>query len=447
MKTQIAYSHKLNQAKYDALAEQAARLGQVRSDVWQLFGSINGVGVGHRTIRDNWLKEGKLFSVNANAWKQTLSDAIGDIKANRESAKVQVKRAIRRHTKNQEEQKRLYTLLKSDKYLQDPYLSRMMRKYLKRGHNHTYNQINVRSDNHSTFMLNKRLWLKIPSLVKGKPLAIPLTTQQVPTGNLRVILRHNRVEIHYAVAVDIKHDCGTVTIGVDKGYTEALTDSEGEHHGITLGKTLTDASDRLKLKYQRRNKLRHIAKKKPWVTKHNLGRIKQNKQDISRKSIVKTIIYTAVNQLVDKAGVIVTEDLTSPISGRKFSKDVTRRLSSWTKGVIAQAIEDISRRRGSTVIYVNAAYTSQIDSNDGTLTGKRIGDRFHRENGEVLQADVNAARNVLARLYDSEISQWMPYKQVKAVLLKRTSANRLRLSNQDSSCRVQTLSTESELSS
>jgi len=144
--------------------------------------------------------------------------------------------------------------------------------------------------------------------------------------------------------------------------------------------------------------------------------------------------------------VIVTEDLTSPIAGKKFGKNVSRRLSAWTKGVIASAIENVSRRRGSTVIYVNAAYTSQMDSRNGTLSGKRCGEKFYCEDGEVLQADVNAARNVLARLYDSEISRWMPYKQVKAILLKRTSANRLKLLNQDSSCRLPYLSTESELS-
>ena len=170
-----------------------------------------------------------------------------------------------------------------------------------------------------------------------------------------------------------------------------------------------------------------------------------DKQSIKHQSSVRTIVHEAVNQIVNKAATIVTEDLTSPIAGKKFGKNVSRRLSSWTKGVIANAIENVSRRRGSTVIYVNAAYTSQMDSCDGSLSGKRSGEKFYRENGDVLQADVNAARNVLARLYDSEISRWTPYKQVKSILLKRTSANRLKLLNQDSSCRLQNLSTESEL--
>ena len=155
-------------------------------------------------------------------------------------------------------------------------------------------------------------------------------------------------------------------------------------------------------------------------------------------------MYDAVNRVVDKANTIAVEDLTSPIAGKKFSKNVSRRLSSWTKGVIAQALENVSRRRGSTVILVNAAYTSQVDSMNGTLSGKRSGDRFYRENGDVLQADKNSASNVLARLDDSEISRWTSFKEVKAILLKRTECHRLKLLNQDSSYIGNSILTESE---
>jgi hypothetical protein len=140
----------------------------------------------------------------------------------------------------------------------------------------------------------------------------------------------------------------------------------------------------------------------------------------------------------------VTGSLTSPIAGKKFSKNVSRRLSSWTKGVIAQALENVSRRRGSTVVLVNAAYTSQVDSANGTLSGKRLGDQFYRENGDVLQADMNAARNVLARLYDTEIGRWTPFQVVKSILLKRTECHRLKLLNQDSSYTFNRVLTESE---
>jgi len=123
---------------------------------------------------------------------------------------------------------------------------------------------------------------------------------------------------------------------------------------------------------------------------------------------------------VDKAGVIAAEDLTAPMTKRSFGKNVNRRLAAWTKGVLAEALDTVSQRRGSTLVLVNAAYTSQVDSRNGCLLGRRDGDRFHCFDGEVLQADENAARNVLARRYDPEIDRWTPYKQVRSILLART---------------------------
>jgi transposase len=73
-------------------------------------------------------------------------------------------------------------------------------------------------------------------------------------------------------------------------------------------------------------------------------------------------------------------------------------------------------------ILVNGAYTSQTDSTNGLLEGKRKGDKFYRVNGDVLQADHNAALNVLARLNDSEISRFTPYKEVRRILLSRSPA-------------------------
>ncbi len=444
MKTVIAISENLNKGKYAALTEQAKRLGAIRTEIWQRFGSIKGVGLGDRQIRDEWIKSGRQFNVGANPWKETLRDALGNIKTNREAAKFNVKQAIRSHTTDSEEQKRLYTLLRSDKWMGDKYLARVMRKYWHRGHNHTDNQIIVRSDDYCTFILDRNVWIKIPSLIKGKRIALPLSTHVAPTGTLRIILRNNKVEVHYAVEEAMTNDCGCETIGVDKGFSEVLTDSDGKQYGTTLGETLTKESDRLKTKYQRRNKLRAIAEKKPHVIKNNLGRKKLETQTAKHQAKIKTIVYGAVNRVVDKANTIAVEDLTSSIAGKKFSKNISRRLSSWTKGVIAQALENVSRRRGSTVILVNAAYTSQVDSMDGTLSGKRLGDQFYRENGDVLQADMNAARNVLARLYDTEIGRWTPFKVVKSILLKRTECHRLKLLNQDSSYTFNRVLTESE---
>jgi IS605 OrfB family transposase len=448
--TRILKSKNLNKGKYQQLEEQAERLGKIRSEVWHSSGSISGVSIkSDRIIRDQWLKEKRRFNVSANAWKETLRDSFGNIKANREAAKEKVRKIIYKQVSDEKKRLELYKKLKSDNWTSDKYLRRLMRKYWKHGHNHTYNQIVVRSDNYTTFQLGGCAWIKIPGLQKGKRIAIPLNTTVEPTGTLRLILKDGEVEVHYTIEIAETHNCGSATIGIDKGYTEVFVDSDGEHHGEGLGKLLTKHSDKLKKKYQARNKIRAIANKKTHkkqnIIEKNLGRKKLNRQNEKVQSQVKDTIYQATHKLVNKAEVIAAEDLTSPIKSNKFGKNIIRRLSAWTKGVIATALDTISRRRGSSVILVNSAYTSQMDSRYGVLLGKRSGDSFHGFDGVVLQADENAARNVLARLHDQEIDRWTPWQKVKSILLKRTERLRLGLLNQDSSCNSSGLSTESEL--
>jgi hypothetical protein len=96
-------------------------------------------------------------------------------------------------------------------------------------------------------------------------------------------------------------------------------------------------------------------------------------------------------------------------------------MSAWAKGVLAQALYEVCTQRGATHIVVNAAYTSQMDSFTGLLHGRREGDKFYRINGDVLQADANAARNVRNRIHDQEITRYMPHLQVKQILLARSS--------------------------
>lgn len=450
--TRIAYSDDLNPGKLTALAEQAKRLGQIRSEVWQRYGSIGGVHCSDRTIRDAWLAEGRQFPVLSNAWKETVRDAKADIVMTVEAAKVKARQAIRRHPQDESGRQRLYTWLKCNLFADGGYLSRLMRKYWQRGHNHTHNQIIVRSDDYTTFQLGGRAWIKIPGLERGRRIAIPLNTTVEPTGTLRLILRDGRVEIHYAIQVEPTTDCGSEILGVDKGYSEVLVDSEGEHHGAGLGEMLTNESDYRKTKYQRRSKLRAIARttsnphKRQNIERHNLGRQKLRRRAKKTAANIRDKVFKAVHAVVDKAAVIAAEDLTAPMSGNRFGKNVNRRLASWTKGVIAEALQTVSQRRSSTLVLVNPAYTSQMDHRHGVLLGRRVGDAFYCFDGVVLPADENAAQNVKARLFDSEINRWTPYQQVKSILQARTERLRLGLLNQDSSCTSRDVSTESELS-
>ncbi|MBM0228734.1 transposase [Micromonospora sp. ATA51] len=450
--TRIAYSARLNSGKCAALWEQARRLGPVRSEVWQRYRSISGVGSGlrDRQVRDRWLVDGThvRFGVLANAWKETVRDAMADIATNLASAKVQVRRAVFRRTGDPGERKRMLAALAADRWAGDPFLARQTRKHWKRGRNRTHDQIVVRADQHNTATDGRgQLWLAVPGLQRRQMVRIPLSTTVAPTGTLRLILRGGRVEVHYQIDASqmrsSQRPCGDATVGVDKGYTEALTDSDGVRHGSRLGELLTSESDRLKERNRRRAKLRSIANtaalrgdhaKARRITVNNLGTVKRDRQAARHRARVRTEIFTAVHRVVDKAATVVAEDLTKRIAGRKrLGKNVNRRLAAWTKGVTAEALTNVSERRGSALVHVNAAYTSQACHRCGRL-GRRNGDRLHCTScGVVWQADVNAAINILQRAGDPDIALHTPHHAVRQILQERTDRHRTRLPVQDSS--------------
>ncbi|OQY54781.1 MAG: hypothetical protein B6247_10325, partial [Candidatus Parabeggiatoa sp. nov. 2] len=121
---------------------------------------------------------------------------------------------------------------------------------------------------------------------RGSLLAIPVGTNYSITGQIRLILRGGQVEIHYTIDNTDERTCGTLELGIDKGYTEALVDSEGEFYGKGLGTILSKESDSLKKKYQKRNKIKTVLdqveqknpKKAKRIRKNNLGRKKLNRR-------------------------------------------------------------------------------------------------------------------------------------------------------------------------
>lgn len=470
--TRIAYSRDLNASKMAELERQAELLGRVRSLVWDRYGSVSGVPLSYYDIRAQLISDGTsaTFGVLANAWKETVRDAVDDIKANRAAAKVEARRAINKRfpetkdDEHKEERIRRFTALKYDKWTDDPYLRRLMRKYWKRGHNRTHNQIIIRSDNVRTFKLTEdgNTWLKIPGLVPYQQVVIPLNTTAEPTGTLRMILRGGKVEVHYTVddqALKSSHrPCGTRTLGVDKGYTEVLVDSDGRRHVPELGKLITERSDKLKARNARRAKLRSIANqaaaagdhaKAERIRKNNLGNVKRVRQERAWKTRVRDVTYRAVHAVVDDASVVVAEDLSSPFTGKDRGKNGNRRLNAWTKGITAQALTDVSERRGSSLRLVNAAYTSQVVPGTSIL-GRRADGRLHcpHVGGVVWYDDHAAAVNIRDRDGDPDISLFTPHTEVKKIILNRDS-QRSRLPDQDSSVcdcpRVDTYA-ESELS-
>ena len=194
---------------------------------------------------------------------------------------------------------------------------------------------------------------------------------------------------------------------------------------------LTQYSDKTAATNKNRNKLHALEKKHRAAGRiikadrikcHNLGRKKIDARKDRAQKALRTIAFQSAHTLVDKATVVVSEDLTSPIAKKQQWKRFNRIMSSWAKGTLAEALDSVCTQRCAKHVLVNAAFKSQMDSANGLLQGKRVGDRFYRENGDVLQADHNAALNVLARLDDSEIDRFTPYREVRRILLARSPA-------------------------
>jgi IS605 OrfB family transposase len=456
--TRIICSSGLNRRKYDELATQARLLGNVRREVWHRFGSFNGVGKNHRQIRSSWVKHRDFSPLPAKAWKETLRDALDDIKLYEEAAKKKVKKAIFARTKDPVEHKRLFGLLTCDKWTLDPYLCRMMRKAKKHGRSKVENQIVLEYGVYSQFTGKEGdTWLKVPSFTRGHPVAVPLNSKIALKGCLRLILRNGIVEVHHTIEKTHSKKCGNLILGVDKGYSEAFADSAGNFYGQGFGKILSEFSDKNKKRGQARNKLLQILKKKPHkaknIKKFNLGRKKLASNLSHQKKLIRNIAFQSVHKVVDLAKEIRAEDLTRPIKNDSKWKNYNRRMSSWAKGALAEALSSVSKARGSRLRLVNCAYTSQMDSRTRMLEGKRVGDKFYHVNGDVTHADTNAAVNIEHRGDDTDITQYMSHQTVKKILLDRLTAvggvskssNTCNRPSRTLVARTKVISTESEL--
>ena len=124
------------------------------------------------------------------------------------------------------------------------------------------NQIVANSGSYTTKLWHGRARVHLQSTERNQRIAGPLKGDRLPSGTLCILLQDNgQVAVHHAInetqACSTKPG-GSGTVGVDKGYTEAYTDNDGERHGEGLGALLAQESDTRKVKGQRHNKLRDL---------------------------------------------------------------------------------------------------------------------------------------------------------------------------------------------
>ncbi|AOY83214.1 zinc ribbon domain-containing protein [Moorena producens JHB] len=415
------------------------KLGVVRAESYNKLGSINHWGLDWKKAIPGVksFRTPDTLGLPAKLMDWTINDVAKAITASQAACTdAVIKKIYRRFSgkDNHKTRKELCKQLKTLAFLDNPLLHRFVRKEFRRGHSWVKNQIVYQQVGYSCKRLGRNTYqLELAGLRRGKRNRIVVRSNRKIKGQIRLIYNQllEKFEIHFLV------DYGTVEIpadrrfiGVDKGYTEAFYDSDGRGHGKNLGKVATKKSDRICAKNRNRGKLwtlhRKLEKidpaKSARILENNLARKTENRRYRRNQSELTAIIGAASKSLFKGESLkVFAEDLTQPIRTLRQSKAMSRKLNSWMKGQMRNSLQKWANWTGSVVTEVQPSYTSQVDSVTGTLLGKRSGDNFTRFNGVVLQADHNAAKNILDRGTDFEISRYMSKTEVQAVLLRRTA--------------------------
>ncbi|MUG91918.1 hypothetical protein F7734_05320 [Scytonema sp. UIC 10036] len=329
------------------------------------------------------------------------------------------------------ERNRLIELL-STAPTKDNWLHRKFRSQYQRGHTFVRNQIVYQPNGYTCKRLNRHsVELQIQGLERGKRITLKLRSRQIIKGQIRVI--HNeygRLEVHCLRTGTLVLPQGkpNTKLGIDKGYTEGFYTSENQTIASGLGQLMTEKTERIAKTNRNRYRIRcfgetikkHDPKKAARILENNLGYKKKSRKLQREKETIKNFIRKDLRKVIISPIDIICEDLTTPIKGKRQAKQINRKLNQWMKGELQASLVQLSMKTGSTISVVNPAYTSQLDSQTGTLLGHRNGDRFIRYTKDVVQADWNAAINIRIREQDNQITRYMQSGEVETILIGRT---------------------------
>ena len=427
----------------------ARRAGKLRKDIWLEYGSLKAWGVKADKLYSDFRNRHPAinYELDSKQHQKTFERVIQDIQASQGAAKSFVIKKIYKHFKPEFDidgkaiedssfRKELIDSLKTLKWMEYPLIHRWVRDYYRRGYTSVNNQICVGTNgNGATVKRISRNVVKVEirgdKVGKRKYEKIKLkfkVGRSTPTGLFQIIFDEvtGEVRLCYPKLLKKKQAVDKPALGVDKGLTEVFVDSQGTIYGDGLSKITNKAVDKRHLLSRARNKLYQIAIKTGnfKIFAANLGKKKWNLREQKKKIRATNLIRTATNKLFDKTNHAIVEDLTKTIKAKgakKRQKLRNRRSNEWCKGIIQQSLEEISSRRKSIFSYINAAFTSQIDSRYSVLLGTRKGERVFTFDGEVIHADCNAAENIKNRKNDLEIKLSYSVNQVRDILVKRTA--------------------------
>lgn len=280
-------------------------------------------------------------------------------------------------------------------------------------------------------------------------------------GDITVVLDRSkhRLEVHKLIKSKQYANRSRKKIGIDKGLATMVSVNTGNEFGQNFSKLANGIVD----KYSKRNanrqpymSLRYVLNKQILaltssdqplskankkrkkkliyqlknLEENNIGKKTLDRSYHSAQEAVNSFINHALNQLIEteQPKVIVKEDLTfvkekaNKSDKDRFSRKMRKRLNSWTKGRLDDRLEYLSDKYSIKTQDVNPAYTSQYCPNCGQHFEERYGAHHELTRCKkcgVMNANIAAAKNILSRLTDEEITLFTPYKEVKQILDSR----------------------------
>lgn len=455
IKTVKQYSLPLSDEEIEILEITGKAFRNCRNYFFSRFHGIKSITKleNGRKLRDSLMNKNleNISRMPARYWKIALVQVLGNLKTLLENIKLKIRKASYNNV-NLSDADRHYinSILKYENCLSSVLNFKKLDKHIYEKHNVNFRRLNnlirryyrryrgkVPYSLKTNFLLldadmyrYEKGMIAISTLKKGRRIPIKLKDERIFKGNL-TLKWDTRLIIYGTVKMEIKIDANPKNVvAIDKGRRKLVTSTSGNSYGTGYSGLTRDLIEKQERKIKERqfywNLYRKFLKsektlKAKNVLANNLGKKKLNK--LSERIREKSRSY--INHELDlffeaeKPTEIIKEDLTwENLNGKNKGKNFNRIINRWEKGYLDSQIEWKSEQRGIKITNVNPAYTSQIC---------HICDNFGIRDGEIftcphcgnkMDADANAAHNIMKRKEIKEINIYTSASKVKEYYLK-----------------------------
>ena len=450
IRTEIQDSFPLEKDAKEKLDALGLKFMRARNLFFSRFSGIGTIGKysGKYDCRDQIIVE-KLISlvrIPARYWKLALANVLGNIRTLVENVKQKIRKAMYNNQNlSSSDIHYMNTVLKKDKYLGEVLNMKKLSEYLYEKFDVNFRRLNslirryfrryrgktpysVKSNflvaDSGTYKYKDDKILEISTLIPRKRIPVKMKEKKRLSGNL--ILKWDEcLHVYGTQKFEIPDGVPQEKIvAIDKGESALITSISGRQYGNEYRNINRELIDRQVRKNANRNRIfRHMKElerkgeleKAGNMQESNLGKKKQEKFSNRIRERSRSYINMTVNEFLDAElpSEIIKEDLSREKKSRKKGKGFRARIARWEKGVLDDSLEWKAYKSGIAVTNVNPAYTSQVHHECGKF-GKRNGRSFWCPHcGKEMNADVNAAYNIMERKDIKEITLYTSAAKVK----------------------------------